>query len=166
MSLRHFLVTTDEIKGKKKFLYKDILAGIQPDDMLYGGQISFCDKLDDAEDEAVGDLFRQFHVYAIHSDFTLCYRTTHARVLNEAAAANSLAELVWLKSYISSLLNGQNIVMVVALWIGSVNNYSRLKTQYCEISDWILDREHDFEFKYGIVYQFVDNTKNESSALA
>jgi hypothetical protein len=160
MSVRHFLATTKKLKGKKKFLYKDIFEGIEPDDMLYSGQISFTDELSDAEDEAVGGLFQQMHVYAIHSDFGLHYRTDFGKTLCEDWAQNSLAELQWFKAYLQEYLDGDNLAFVVPLWVGSVNNYSRLKTKYCEVTDWKLDREHDFEFQYGIIYQFVDGTKN------
>lgn len=163
MSLRHFLVSTAELPKKRTFYYKDIISDIKADDMLYNGKISFEEKLGDAEDEAVKGLFQQMHVYAIHSDFCLNYRVSHRQVISRRFAKNAYLELVWLKNYISPLLKDGNFIMIVALWVGSENNFSRLKTRYIEIQDWVLSEDSDFEFEYGIVYQFVDNNQRKKS---
>jgi hypothetical protein len=164
MSLRHFLVTTNKIIGQKQFLYKDIIQGIKPTDMLYNGKICFTNILNDAELEAARNAFQQMHIYAIRSDFTLCYRTDFAQTLSESAALNALGELLWLKSYIASMLSGQNIVMIVPLYVGSANNYSRFKTKICNINEWELNRENNFEFEHGIIYQFTDGSKGTKPA--
>ena len=157
MSIRHFLISTDELPKKRVFYYKDIIADIESDDMLYGGKISFEENLSDCEKEAIGGLFQQMRVYALHSDFGLNYRVSHRQTISQRFAVNSYRELAWLKAFISSLLDGSNIIMIVALWVGSENNLSKIKTRYIEIDDLVLSEECDFEFKYGVVYQFVNN---------
>lgn len=80
MSMRCFLVVDVPLQ-KTRYPYRMILPAISDSDMLYNGQISFSDKLAEEEEQVLGNIFKGFYVYAIHSGFQLNYEPRYKRQL-------------------------------------------------------------------------------------
>jgi hypothetical protein len=159
MSEIKFLALTDEPLTKTQYKYLNILPNIQPDDMFGGGGISFENQLSSAERTTIKNIFQGYNVYAIHSDFGLCYETRYKSVLSPKAAQNMFDELCWLKAFIKKQLKKNDMVFLICLDLGSDIDIFSIKTQYVDIDSWALSEDKDMIFKYGIIYQFVDNSK-------
>lgn len=157
MSMRCFLAV-DKPLNKTEYPYKNILPTITDSDMFYNGKILFSDKLTEAEQEALGNIFQDFKVYAIRTDFQFSYDPKYKRQLSESFAKNALEELRWLKQFAKRRLNSSDVFMVINLWLGKETPYNRIKTECIDVNDWELSEENSFEFSYGTVYQFVDNS--------
>ena len=97
MSMRCFL-GVDQPLQKKEYLYKVILPTISDSDMFYNGKILFSDKLTEAEQEAIGNIFQDFKVYVIYTDFQFCYAPKYKEQISESFAKNSLDELKYYES--------------------------------------------------------------------
>jgi hypothetical protein len=162
MSEIKFLATTNEPLTKTSYKYLDILPNIKPDDMFGGGGISFVDQLSSAESTTIKNIFKGYNVYAIHTDLGLCCETRYKTVLSPKAAQNMFDELCWLKVFIKKQLKKNNMVFLICLNLGVDTDIFSLKTQYIDIDNWVLQEDKDTIFKYGIIYQFVDNSKNHN----
>jgi hypothetical protein len=162
MSEIKFLALTDVPLTKTSYKYLDILPNIKPDDMFGGGGISFVDQLSSAESTTIKNIFMGYNVYAIHTDLGLCYETRYKTVLSPKAAQNMFDELCWLKVFIKKQLKKNNMVFLICLNLGVDTDIFSLKTQYIDIDSWVLQEDKDTIFKYGIIYQFVDNSKNHN----
>ena len=157
MSMRCFL-GVDQPLQKKEYLYKVILPTISDSDMFYNGKILFSDKLTEAEQEAIGNIFQDFKVYAVRTDFQFCYDPKYKKQISESFAKNSLDELKWLKQFAKKRLKNSDVFMIINLWLGKETPFNRIKTECIDVNEWELSEEKDFEFSYGIVYQFTDNS--------
>lgn len=157
MSMRCFL-GVDQPLQKKEYLYKVILPTISDSDMFYNGKILFSDKLTEAEQEAIGNIFQDFKVYVIYTDFQFCYAPKYKEQISESFAKNSLDELKWLKQFAKKRLKTSDVIMIINLWLGKETPFNRIKTECIDVNEWELSEEKDFEFSYGIVYQFTDNS--------
>lgn len=157
MSMRCFL-GVDQPLQKKEYLYKVILPTISDSDMFYNGKILFSDKLTEAEQEAIGNIFQDFKVYVIYTDFQFCYAPKYKEQISESFAKNSLDELKWLKQFAKKRLKTSDVFMIINLWLGKETPFNRIKTECIDVNEWELSEEKDFEFSYGIVYQFTDNS--------
>ena len=49
--------------------------------------------------------------------------------------------------------------MLINLRLGKETDFNRIKTNYFDVNEWELNENESFEFDYGIIYQFVDNSK-------
>ena len=47
--------------------------------------------------------------------------------------------------------------MIVNLWLGKKIEIKR--QQIINVNEWELPAEKDFSFEYGVIYQFIDNSK-------
>lgn len=148
----------DQPLQKKEYLYKVILPTISDSDMFYNGKILFSDKLTEAEQEAIGNIFQDFKVYVIYTDFQFCYAPKYKEQISESFAKNSLDELKWLKQFAKKRLKTSDVFMIINLWLGKETPFNRIKTECIDVNEWELSEEKDFEFSYGIVYQFTDNS--------
>lgn len=157
MSMRCFLAV-DKPLSKTEYPYKIILPTIADSDAFYNGKILFSDKLTEAEQEAVGNIFQDFKMYAIHTDFQFSYNTKYKMQLSESFAKNALDELRWLKQFAIRRLKNSDVFMLINLWLGKETHYNRIKTECIDVNDWELSEENGFEFSYGTVYQFIDNS--------
>jgi hypothetical protein len=54
------------------------------------------------------------------------------------------------------------MVFLVCLNLGVDTDIFSIKTKYIDIDSWMLSEDEDIIFKYGIIYQFVDNSKNRN----
>lgn len=126
--------------------------------MFYNGKILFSDKLTEAEQEAIGNIFQDFKVYVIYTDFQFCYAPKYKEQISESFAKNSLDELKWLKQFAKKRLKTSDVFMIINLWLGKETPFNRIKTECIDVNEWELSEEKDFEFSYGIVYQFTDNS--------
>ncbi|MGN0804279.1 MAG: hypothetical protein ACI4VK_04015 [Candidatus Coproplasma sp.] len=151
-------MAVDQPLQKTEYLYKLILPTITDSDMFYNDKILFSDKLTEAEHEAVGNIFQDFKVYAIHTDFQFCYDPKYKKQLSESFAKNALDELKWLKQFAKRRLKNSDVFMIINLWLGKETPYNCVKTECIEVNEWELSEEKSFEFSYGIVYQFTDNS--------
>jgi hypothetical protein len=162
MSEIKFLALTNEPLTKISYKYLDILPNIKPDEMFGGGGISFVNQLSSAEQSTIKNIFQGYNVYAIHSDFGLCYETSYTSVLSPKAAQNMFDELCWLKVFIKKQLKKNDMAFLLCLNLGVDTDIFSLKTKYIDIDSWVLSEDKDMIFKYGIIYQFVDNSKNHN----
>jgi hypothetical protein len=162
MSELKFLALTNEPLTKTSYKYLDILPNIQPGDMFGNGSISFANQLSSAERATIKNIFQGYNVYSIHSDLGLCYETKYKDVLSPKAAQNMFDELCWLKTFIKKQLKKNDIVFLVCLNLGVDTDIFSIKTKYIDIDSWMLSKDEDIIFKYGIIYQFVDNSKNHN----
>ena len=157
MSMRCFLAV-DQPLQKTEYPYKIILPTISDNDMFFNDKIIFSDKLTEAEQEALGSIFQEFYVYAIYSNFQFCYDPKYKKQLSETFAKNALDELKWLQQFAKKRLKNSDVFMIVNLWLGKKTPFNRLMTESIEVNEWKLSEEASFEFSYGIVYQFIDNS--------
>ena len=158
MSMRCFLVV-DKPLSKTVYYYKDILPSISENDMFYNDKIYFSEKLTEEEKEAIGNIFKDFTVYAIHSGFQLNYDPLFKRELSNQYAKNALDELKWLRAFAKKQLMKKDVFMILNLWLGKEIDYKRIKIECVDINSWELTEEKSFEFSYGKVYRFIDNSK-------
>ncbi len=156
MSMRCFLAV-DKPLQKTQYPYKMILPTVSDGDMFYNDKIYFCDKLTEAEEQALGNIFRDFKVYAIHSGFQLSYDPKDKTQISPSFAKNSLDELKWLKGFVKKRLKNSDVFMIINLWLGKETPFNRIKTECIEVNEWELSEEKSFEFSYATVYQFADN---------
>ena len=157
MSMRCFLAV-DKPLQKTRYPYRMILLGISDNDMLYNDQISFSDKLAEQEEQVLGNIFKGFYVYAIHSGFQLNYEPRYKRQLSESAAKNALDELRWLKRFAKKRLKSGNVFMIVNLWLGKETVFDHIKTEYIDVNGWELSEDKCFEFACNTIYNFTDNS--------
>jgi hypothetical protein len=162
MSELKFLALTNEPLTKTSYKYMNILPNIQPGDMFGNGSISFANQLSSAERATIKNIFQGYNVYSIHSDLGLCYETRYNSLLSPEAAQNMFDELCWLKAFIKKQLKKNDIVFLICLNLGVDTDIYSIKTQYIDIDNWVLSEDKDMIFKYGIIYQFVDNSKNHN----
>jgi hypothetical protein len=67
-------------------------------------------------------------------------------------------ELCWLKAFIKKQLKKNDIVFLICLNLGVDTDVFSIKNNYVDIDSWMLSEDKDMVFKYGIIYQFVDNS--------
>lgn len=158
MSMRCFLAV-DKPLSKTIYYYKDILPTISENDMFYHDKIYFTENLTDEEKQAIGNIFQGLTVYAIHSGFQLNYAPSFKRELSNQYATNALDELKWLKTFAKKQLIKRDVFMILNLWLGKEIDYKRIKTECIDLNCWELTEEKSFEFSYGKVYKFIDNSK-------
>lgn len=157
MSMRCFLAL-DKPLQKTEYPYKIVLPTISENDMFYNDKIFFSDKLTEAEQVVLGNIFRDFKVYAIHSGFQLNYDPELRRQISERYAENALEELKWLKHFAKKQLMRGDIFMIINLWLGKETDFNRIRSECLDINAWELSPEKSFEFSYGKIYQFLDNS--------
>ena len=158
MSMQLFLATAKPLQ-KTAYKYKDILPTIVPDDMFYDYGISFDSNLTDAEKLAIGNIFGDFCCYAIRSEFKLDYEPRFRQVISEDYAKNSLEELKWFRSFAKKKIFQQDVFMVINLWLGKRTNFNAICSELVDVNDWELSEEKSWNFDYGVVYQFIDNSE-------
>ena len=157
MSMRCFLATEEALQ-KKEYFYKDILATISENDMFYNDKVTFESNLTDAEKTVIGNVFKEFNIYAIHSGFQFSYEPRYREAISKSFAKNALEELKWLRAFAKKKLLQQNVFMIVNLWLGKETNFNKLKMQRIDVNNWQLSEDKKFEFEYGVIYQFYDNS--------
>lgn len=157
MSMQLFLATVKPLQ-KTVYKYKDILTTITPDDTFYDGGISFDSNLTDAEKLAIGNIFSDFCCYAIRSGFKLNYEPRFRQVLSERYAMNALEELKWFCSFAKKKLRQQNKLMIINLWLWKDTNFKSTRTELIDVNSWGLSIEMSWEFEYGVVYNFINNS--------
>lgn len=158
MSMRCFLAVDKPLR-KTEYYYKDILPSITEEDMFFNDKIYFSEKLTEEETVAIGNIFRDFHVYSIYSGFQLSYEPRLKQVISSEFAINALDELKWFRAFIKKSLEQNDIFMVLNLWLGRKTNFNLIKTRCINIDDWELTDDKIFEFLYGTIYQFTDNSE-------
>lgn len=158
MSVQLFLATAKPLQ-KTVYKYKDILPTIAPGDTFYSKGISFDSNLSDAEKLAIGNIFDQFCCYAIRSEFKLDYEPRFRHVLSEKYAINSLEELKWFRSFAKKKIFQQDVFMLIKLCLGHRTNFNAICTETIDVNNWELSDEKSWEFDYGVVYQFIDNSE-------
>ena len=142
---------------KTIYKYKNILTTIYDGDMWYDGGITFRAELTEQEKYCLGNVFKDFGCYAIDSEFGLDYERRYRSVISENYATNALEELKWLKAFAKKQLLKQDVFMVVNLWLGKKTEIKGQKI--IDVNEWELSAEKDFSFEYGVIYQFIDNSK-------
>lgn len=157
MSMQCFLAV-DKPLQKLEYPYKIILPTISEGDMFYNDKIFFSDKLTETEEETIGNIFQDFKVYAIHSGFKFSYDPKYKKLLSDKWAQNALEELKWLKGFAKKRLAKGDVFMIINLWLGRETNFNRIKNECIVINTWKICEEESFEFSYGKIYQFVDNS--------
>lgn len=157
MSMRCFLAV-DKPLQKTEYPYKMILSTISENDMFYNDKVILSDKLTEAENEALGNIFHEFKVYAMRTEFQFSYDPRYKRQICESFAKNALDELKWLKQFAKKQLERRDIFMIINLWLGKETDFNLIKTKHIDVNKWELSEEKIFEFSYGTVYQFVDNS--------
>lgn len=155
MSMKCFLALEVPLQ-KTTYKYKDILPTIESGDMWYDGGIAFRAKLSEQEKHCLGNVFKGLSCYAIDSEFGLAYETRYSSVISKSYASNALEELNWLKTFAKKQLLRQDTFMIVELWLGRESEFKGQKV--IDVNEWDLAADSDFAFKYGVVYQFVDNS--------
>lgn len=158
MSMQCFLAVETALQNTE-YNYKDILPSISVSDMYYNDKVCFDVNLTSAEKDALGNIFNDFYVYAIRSGFKFNYEPRYRQVLSEKSAKNALDELKWLKEFAKKKLLQQDVFMLINLRLGKETDFNRIKTNYFDVNEWELNENESFEFDYGIIYQFVDNSK-------
>lgn len=98
MSMKCFLALEAPLQ-KTTYRYQDILQTIHGGDMWYNGGISFRTELSEQEKFCLGNVLKDFHRYAIDSEFGLDYETRYNSAISETYATNALEELKWFKSF-------------------------------------------------------------------
>ena len=156
MSMKCFLALETPIQ-KTAYKYKDVLPTIESGDMWYDGGIAFRAELSEQEKRCLGDVFKNFQCYAVDSEFGLEYETRYNSVISKNYAANALEELKWLKAFATKQLMRQDVFMIVNLWLGRKTEFKGQKT--IDVNEWTLSAGSDFAFEEGVVYKFVDNSK-------
>lgn len=160
MSLIHFLATSDRPLTVVKYEYKNIFQCEKQQNMFFDGEISFTNKLSSAEESTILDIFSNWNTYAIHTTCGLNYETKFIEGLSKNTAHCMFQELEWFKNFIKKLLKSNDEIFVLKLNLGYPTNKFKLKTKQVDINNWVLNENDNFEFDYGIVYQFVDSSKN------
>lgn len=158
MSIIHYIATSDKKLTKTDYEYKFIIPNIDKNDFFYKGGISFAENMDDAELSTVEGVFQQFNVYAIRSTMPLDYETRYKEIFSSEVARYYFEQLLWFKDFIRKLLQKNDEVFVLRLDLGIPTRLGRIKSLQVGIDNWILDKEKDFMFEYGVVYQFVKDS--------
>ena len=156
MSMKCFLNSELPLQ-KTTYKYKDILPTIQSGDMWYDSRIAFRTELTEQEKQCLHNVFNNFCLYAIDSEFGLDYEMRYRSVISKNYATNALEELKWLKSFAKKQLLKQDVFMIVNLWLGKKTEIKG--RQIIDVNKWELSAEKDFSFRYGVIYQFVDNSE-------
>lgn len=161
MSTAYYIALTDGEITKTKYKYADILPNMRPDDMLYSYGISFHKELTPAEEKtwkSINNPPTEFNVYAIHTGFMLNYKPTMSTLWSPQDARNAFDEIKWFLSFIKKLLKRNDSVFVIAGSLGLAEVNRVVRTRYIEINEFDIDENENFEFEYGVMYQFVDNS--------
>ena len=156
MSMKCFLNLELPLQ-KTAYKYKDILPTIHSGDMWHDKGIAFRAELTEQEKQCLHNVFNEFCLYAIDSEFGLDYETRYRSVISENYATNALEELKWLKAFAKKQLLKQDVFMIVNLWLGKKTEIKG--RQIIDVNDWELSAEKDFSFEYGVIYQFIDNSQ-------
>ena len=146
---------------KTTYKYKDILPTIHDGDMWYNSGIAFRTELTEQEKQCLHNVLKDFCLYAIDSEFGLDYETRYRVVISENYATNALEELKWLKAFAKKQLLKQDVFMIVNLWLGKKTEIKG--RQIIDVNKWELSAERDFSFRYGVIYQFVDNSEEAAA---
>ena len=156
MSMKCFLNLELPLQ-KTAYKYKDILPTIHDGDMWHDRGIEFRAELTEQEKQCLHNVFNELCLYAIDSEFGLDYETRYRSVISENYATNALEELKWLKAFAKKQLLKQDVFMIVNLWLGKKTEIKG--RQIIDINDWELSAEKDFSVEYGVIYQFIDNSR-------
>ena len=156
MSMKCFLALELPLQ-RTTYKYKDILPTIQRGDMWCDSGIAFRAELTEQEKQCLHNVFQDFCLYAVDSEFGLDHETRYRSVISENYAANALEELKWLKAFAKKQLLKQDVFMIVDLWLGKRTEIKG--RQIIDVNEWELSAEKDFSFEYGVIYQFVDNSE-------
>ena len=156
MSMKCFLILELPLQ-KTTYKYKGILSTIHDGDMWHDGGIAFRAELTEQEKLCLRNVFKDFCIYAIDSEFGLDYETRYRSVISKNYSTNALEELKWLKAFAKKQLLKQDVFMIVDLWLGKKTEIKG--QQIIDVNEWKLSAEKDFSFEYGVIYQFIDNSK-------
>ncbi len=156
MSMKCFLALETPLQ-KTTYKYKDVLSTIERGDTWYDGGMAFRAELTEQEKRCLCNVFKDFHFYAIDSEFGFDYETRFRSVISEKYAKNALDELRWLKAFAKKQLLKQDVFLIVNLWLGRKIEITEQKI--IDVNEWELSEENDFSFEYGVIYQFTDNSE-------
>ncbi|MDR3293035.1 MAG: hypothetical protein LBT20_02905 [Clostridiales bacterium] len=154
-----YFIATDKPFEKTLFQYSDIIKDLEQDSVLCCSGILLDDKIDDIEAATVGNLFQQQHIYAFRGIFGL-YFDKSVKEENEKDYPYLKNQMIWFQSFIKDHLAEAHNVFVTKLVIGRQVNYFRMKNRYIDIDNLHVEAKDEFDFDYGTVYQFVDNSRN------